>query len=254
MFSRLKKKQRSEPEPTERLQLPNVDARTAQMLREARTRGLPEQSEANPVEQDLRHRLWRALESRAKQFGRHVQSALAVIKAAIADPSMFAAYSRPADEFVFYEIDPAVQRTLVLHHDTAPGVRCLSLAAQTLWCLGYPAQALRRSQEAQALAHALDHPQSLSSARHYAAFLHQRRRETPVVQVQADTLLSLATAQGFPFHVGLGTCWRGWALGVARAISTPGLATGSPARRNCSSSAPTAGASGACSSCGRLRS
>ena len=109
-------------------------------------------------------------------------------------------------------IDPAVQRTLLLHHDTAPGVRCLSLAAQTLWCLGYPAQALRRSQEALALAHELDHPQSLSSARHYAAFLHQRRRETSVVQVQADTLLSLATAQGFRFFVGLGTCWRGWAL------------------------------------------
>jgi predicted ATPase/class 3 adenylate cyclase len=111
-------------------------------------------------------------------------------------------------------IDPAVQRILVLHHDTAPGVRCLSLAANTLWCLGYPSQALRRSQEALALAQALDHPQSLSSAWHYAAFLHQRRRETPVVQTQADTLLSLATAQGFPFHGGLGTGWRGWVLAV----------------------------------------
>ena len=111
-------------------------------------------------------------------------------------------------------IDPAVQRTLVLHHDAAPGVRCLALAAQTLWCLGYPAQAVRRCQEALTLAHELDHPQSRSSARHYAAFLYQRRRETPVVQVQADTILSLATAQGFPFHVGLGTCWRGWVLAV----------------------------------------
>jgi predicted ATPase/class 3 adenylate cyclase len=111
-------------------------------------------------------------------------------------------------------IDPAVQRILVLHHDTAPGVRCLSLAANTLWCLGYPSQALRRSQEALALAQALDHPQSLSSAWHYAAFLHQRRREAPVVQTQADTLLSLATAQGFPFHGGLGTGWRGWVLAV----------------------------------------
>jgi predicted ATPase len=109
-------------------------------------------------------------------------------------------------------IDPAVQRTLVLHHDSAPGVRCLALAAQTLWCLGYPAQAMRRCQEALALAQELDYPQSRSSAWHYAAFLHQRRRETPVVQAQADTLLSLATAQGFPFHVGLGTCWRGWVL------------------------------------------
>ena len=109
-------------------------------------------------------------------------------------------------------IDLAVQRTLVLHHDTAPGVRCLALAASTLWCLGYPAQARRRCQEALALAQALDHPQSLSSARYYTAFLYHRRRETPVVQAQADLLLSLATAQGFPFFVGLGTCWRGLVL------------------------------------------
>ena len=82
----------------------------------------------------------------------------------------------------------------------------------TLWCLGYPAQALRRSQEALALAQALAHPQSLALAQHYAAFLHHRRRETPAVQAQAEALLTLATAQGFPLYVGLGTCWRGWAL------------------------------------------
>ena len=118
----------------------------------------------------------------------------------------------------------------MLHHDTAPGVRCLALAASTLWCLGYPAQARRRCQEALALAQALDHPQSLSSARYYTAFLHHRRRETPVVQAQADLLLSLATAQGFPFFVGLGTCWRGLVLAaqgqdeVGRAQIEQGLA------------------------------
>jgi predicted ATPase len=32
------------------------------------------------------------------------------------------------------------------------------------------------------------------------------------VQVQAETLLTLATAHGFPQHVGFGTCFRGWAL------------------------------------------
>ena len=45
-------------------------------------------------------------------------------------------------------IDPAAQRGPVLRHGEVPGVRCLAYVANTLWCLGYPAQAVRRSQEA----------------------------------------------------------------------------------------------------------
>ena len=88
------------------------------------------------------------------------------------------------------------------------------MGAWTLWCLGYPAQALRRSQEALALSQELAHPQSLVYAQYFAAFLHHRRREVPAVQAQADALLPLATAQGFPLWVGLGTCLRGWALAI----------------------------------------
>ena len=54
--------------------------------------------------------------------------------------------------------DPTTQRALALRHGVAPGVRCLALAALALWCLGYPAQAVQRSQEALALAQALAHP------------------------------------------------------------------------------------------------
>ena len=43
-----------------------------------------------------------------------------------------------------------------------PGVPCLAYAALTLWCLGYPAQALKRSQEALTLAQELAHPFSLA--------------------------------------------------------------------------------------------
>jgi class 3 adenylate cyclase/predicted ATPase len=110
--------------------------------------------------------------------------------------------------------DPAAQQALTLRHDVAPGVRCLALAAFTLCCLGEPAQAVRRSQEALGMAQALAHPQSLAFAQHCVAFLHQRRREAPAVQAQADALLTLATAQGFPLYVGWGACWRGWALAM----------------------------------------
>jgi predicted ATPase len=96
----------------------------------------------------------------------------------------------------------------------APGVWCLAMAANTLWCLGYPVQAMQRSQEALTLAQALGHPLSLAMAQHWAAFLHHRRSEAPAVQTQGEALLTLATAQGFPLSVGLGTCWRGWALAM----------------------------------------
>ena len=89
---------------------------------------------------------------------------------------------------------------------------CLAFAANTLWCLGYPALAVRRSQKALALVQALAHPASLALAHYWAAFLSHRRREVPAVQAHADTLLTLAIAQGFPLWIGLGTCWRPWVL------------------------------------------
>jgi predicted ATPase len=94
----------------------------------------------------------------------------------------------------------------------APGVAFLALAGPTLWCLGYSVQAVRRSQEALALAQELAHPSSLAEARYWAAFLYHRQRGALAVQAQADALLTLATAQEFPLWIGFGTCWWGWVL------------------------------------------
>jgi predicted ATPase len=108
--------------------------------------------------------------------------------------------------------DPVIQRALGLQYGLAPGVGCRAYAALTLWCLGYPVQAVQRSQEALTLAQTLAHPHSLAVAQQFAAFLHQRRGEVPVVQEQAEALLRLATAQQFPQWVGYGTFWQGWLL------------------------------------------
>ena len=62
------------------------------------------------------------------------------------------------------QLDPSTQRAQAVRHGYAPGVFCLSTAANTLWCLGFPAQAGQRSQEALALAQALKHPHSLAFA------------------------------------------------------------------------------------------
>jgi predicted ATPase/class 3 adenylate cyclase len=119
--------------------------------------------------------------------------------------------------------DPTTQRAQALRQGEALGVRCLATAACTLWCLGYPAQAVRRSQEALTLAQALAHPFSLGVAQMWAAYLHYHLREAAVVQAQAEPLLALATAQRFPLLVGFGTCWRGWALAM-QGESEAGLA------------------------------
>jgi hypothetical protein len=110
--------------------------------------------------------------------------------------------------------DLTTQRAQVRRNGEASGMRCLGVAANALWCLGYPSQAIQRSQEAMALAQELDHPYSLSVAQHWAAHLHHRRREVPAVQAQADALLTLSTAQGFTLMAGFGTCWRSWALAL----------------------------------------
>ena len=109
-------------------------------------------------------------------------------------------------------IDPPTQRAQAVRYGYAPGVFCLSTAANTLWCLGFPARAGQRSQEALALAQALEHPRSLAFVHLLAIYLHQRRREVRAAQAQAEALLTLATAQGFPQYVGYGTFWRGWTL------------------------------------------
>lgn len=108
-------------------------------------------------------------------------------------------------------IDSITHRALILRHAEVPGVVFLSFAALTLWCLGYPAQARQRLQEALELAQALDHPLSLAATQHYAAFLYHHCHETLEVHACARTLLLLATAQSFPLYVGYGTYWHGWA-------------------------------------------
>jgi predicted ATPase len=64
------------------------------------------------------------------------------------------------------------------------------------------------------LAQELEHPQSLGLVHHLAAYLHHRRRELSAVQVHAEAVLTLATAQGLPLYVGLANHLRGWALAI----------------------------------------
>ncbi|HEV8712472.1 MAG TPA: hypothetical protein VGX03_06550, partial [Candidatus Binatia bacterium] len=93
-----------------------------------------------------------------------------------------------------------------------PGMSCLSFGALTLWHLGYPDQALNRSQEAVTLAQRASHPFSLAYALNFITWLHQYRRERQATREQAEAVLTLSTEQEFPFWVAYGTILRGWTL------------------------------------------
>jgi predicted ATPase len=103
------------------------------------------------------------------------------------------------------------RRAVVFRMGPDPGVSCRLFAAATLWLLGYPAQALAHLHEALALAHVLAHPYRLAFARVWAAMVAQLRQDVPTVYAHAEAAVTLATAQGFPHWVALGTSLCGWA-------------------------------------------
>jgi predicted ATPase/class 3 adenylate cyclase len=95
-------------------------------------------------------------------------------------------------------------------HD--PGVACLSLDALALWLLGYPDQALKRSQEAMRLAQKLSHSFSIAWATIFAAIVHQLRGEVQTCRELAEATMSLSTERAFARWLAWGTLWRGWAV------------------------------------------
>jgi class 3 adenylate cyclase/predicted ATPase len=99
----------------------------------------------------------------------------------------------------------------VFLYGLAPGVFGLSYAALVLWHLGYPDQALQKSNAACSLAQEESRPYNLAAARIFAAMSHQLRRERPLTQEWAAAAITLAREQGFPLWLGQGTVLQGWA-------------------------------------------
>ena len=108
--------------------------------------------------------------------------------------------------------DPQQHRSHAFLYTTDPGATCLSFAALTLWHLGYPDQALQKSQEAVRLAQELAHPLSQALVLAYAACFHQCRREVEIVYERAEAAIGLSTEVGIAQRLAQGTVLRGWAL------------------------------------------
>jgi predicted ATPase len=105
-----------------------------------------------------------------------------------------------------------------------PGMIGLSYTARVLWLLGFPDQALQRSDAALSLARDVGMPGNLAYALlAYAAMLHEFRREERLAQEYTEVGMALAAEQGLAQLLAMGTIRRGRAL-AARGSGDDGLA------------------------------
>jgi predicted ATPase len=107
--------------------------------------------------------------------------------------------------------DSRAHRSLCFVYGHDPGVYCLSLSCWALWVLGYPAQALARSEHAVRLAREVGHSFSLASCLHWSSVLHQQRREPRQVDMRAGEAIALSDEQGFAFFFAWAPVQTGWA-------------------------------------------
>jgi class 3 adenylate cyclase/predicted ATPase len=111
--------------------------------------------------------------------------------------------------FVLYDPEKHRQHAFLYGgHD--PGVCCGYHAAQILWLLGYPDQALKRINDCFALARKLSHSLTITNALFFAAWLHQQRGEAEVMQARVAEAITIATEHGFPRWLPQGNFLRAW--------------------------------------------
>jgi class 3 adenylate cyclase/predicted ATPase len=111
--------------------------------------------------------------------------------------------------------DPAQHHVLAYHYGGFdPGIIGLIYYAWTLWLRGYPAQARAHSARALSLAQQLAHPFTLARTLYYDALFYQLHRYVQAVRDQAETAITVATAQRFALIQALGPIMRGWAIAV----------------------------------------
>jgi predicted ATPase len=91
------------------------------------------------------------------------------------------------------------------------GVACHTWAALSLWCLGYPDQALERMRTAVDLADAQGQRYTLARTLSKAAVLDQLRGEADSARKQAEAALAYATKLGFPYYTATANMLLGWA-------------------------------------------
>ena len=108
--------------------------------------------------------------------------------------------------------DPRQHRALAFVYGIDPEVYCLSFAAFVLWTLGFPDQALQKSERAVALAEQLSHPVSLCAALYFAALLRLYLKDGQAAAELAQAAIALSTQHGSQVFAAGPSVINGWAL------------------------------------------
>jgi predicted ATPase len=113
--------------------------------------------------------------------------------------------------------DPNRHRTHAFLFGQDPGVICKGFGAVALWLLGYPDQAERQSEAAVHMSRGLS-PTSQAVALHFAAMLHQLRRDGARARVYAEATAAVAAEHGLLFWRAGSAVMSGWALAASGAV------------------------------------
>jgi predicted ATPase len=106
--------------------------------------------------------------------------------------------------------DPIAHGSLVHKVAVHPRVAPQVFLGSALFCLGYPDQALERSNAAIAEARSLAHPPSLAASLATGSRVLSLVGDNAALEERIDELVAVATEQGFSYWRGLGTIFRGW--------------------------------------------
>jgi predicted ATPase len=107
--------------------------------------------------------------------------------------------------------DPLRHRGHSVQFGQDPDVACRAFGAVALWLLGCPDQALHLSDDAVARGHELQHPSTQALALHFAAMLHQLRRDPVRTRACCDVSSAIAGEHGLSFWVAGAAVLAGWA-------------------------------------------
>jgi predicted ATPase len=121
------------------------------------------------------------------------------------------ASSRSHLEELLAVYDPVSHRSLVNHAGFYPHVTAQVILGTVLFCLGFPDQALARSNAAIAEAQRLAHPPSLVLSLANNIMLRSLIGYDAALGDQSERVVAVAREQGFPYWAAIGTMLCGWA-------------------------------------------
>ena len=108
----------------------------------------------------------------------------------------------------------AKQLTTSLEHGVDVGLHCVNWLSWTLWMLGSPDAALRRSEEALTIAEKHPHPYSRCTALHWSAVLHQFLQNPNQVEKHALALNALSTEHNVAQWLASSKILHGWSIAM----------------------------------------